>query len=92
MLHSALPYRILAPRTCTKRVGFSLHLEIHTMNEMIRRLTALCLLAAFVGCSAESDGDFSSPEDQEKMKRREVGKTRAAPGSQLGAPKESDGQ
>ena len=62
------------------------------MNEMIRRLTALCLLAAFVGCSAESDGDFSSPEDQEKMKRREVGKTRAAPGAQLSAPKESDGQ
>ena len=62
------------------------------MNEMIRRLTALCLLAAFVGCSAESDGDFSSAEDQDKMKRREVGKTRAAPGSQLGAPKESDGQ
>ena len=62
------------------------------MNEMIRRLTALCLLAAFVGCSAESDGDFSSPEDQEKMKRRETGKTRAAPGSTLGAPKESDGQ
>ena len=62
------------------------------MNEMIRRLTALCLLAAFVGCSAESDGDFSSPEDQDKMKRRDVGKTRAAPGSQLGAPKESDGQ
>ena len=62
------------------------------MNEMIRRLTALCLLTAFVGCAGESDGDFSSPEDQEKMKRRETGKTRAAPGSQLGAPKESDGQ
>ena len=67
-------------------------LETNTMTEMIRRLTALCLLAAFVGCSAESDGDFSSPEDQDKMKRRDVGKTRAAPGSQLGAPKESDGQ
>ena len=67
-------------------------LETNTMTELIRRLTALCLLAAFVGCSAESDGDFSSAEDQEKMKRREVGKTRAAPGSQLKAPKESDGQ
>ena len=67
-------------------------LETNTMTEMIRRLTALCLLAAFVGCSSESGGDFSSPEDQEKMKRRETGKTRAAPGSQLGAPKESDGQ
>ena len=62
------------------------------MTEMIRRLTALCLLAAFVGCSAESDGDFSSDEDQEKMKRRPVTTERAAPGSQLGAPKESDGQ
>ena len=67
-------------------------LETNTMTEMIRRLTALCLLAAFVGCSAESDGDFSSAEDQDKMKRRDVGKTRAAPGSQLSAPKESDGQ
>ena len=67
-------------------------LETNTMTEMIRRLTALCLLAAFVGCSAESDGDFSSAEDQDKMKRRDVGKTQAAPGSQLGAPKESDGQ
>ena len=67
-------------------------LETNTMTEMIRRLTALCLLAAFVGCSAESDGDFSSAEDQEKMKRREVGETRAAPGSQLKPPKESDGQ
>ena len=63
------------------------------MTEMIRRLTALCLLVAFAGCSRESGGDFSTPEDQEKMKRRETGKTRAAPGSQLGAPKESnDGQ
>jgi hypothetical protein len=60
------------------------------MNEMIRRLTALCILVAFVGCTAESDGDFSTPEDQEKMKRRETGKTRAAPGSQLGAPAESN--
>ena len=62
------------------------------MTELIRRLTALCLLAAFVGCSAESDGDFSSAEDQEKMKRRPVATERAAPGSQLAAPKESDGQ
>ena len=63
------------------------------MTEMIGRLTALCLLVAFAGCSGESGGDFSSPEDQEKMKRREPGKTRAAPGSTLGAPKESnDGQ
>ena len=62
------------------------------MTEMIRRLTALCLLAAFVSCSAESDGDFSSAEDQEKMKRREVGKTRKAPGADLAGPSESDGQ
>ena len=54
-------------------------LETNTMTEMIRRLTALCLLAAFVGCSAESDGDFSSAEDQDKMKRREVGKTGLPP-------------
>ena len=65
-------------------------LETNTMTEMIRRLTALCLLVAFVGCSAESDGDFSTPEDQEKMKRRETGKTRSAPGSQLSAPEESN--
>lgn len=81
----------LSPRTCSKRVQFDLHLETKTMTEMIRRLTALCLLVAFVGCGADSDGDFSSPEDQEKMKRRETGKTRAAPGSQLGSPAESDG-
>ena len=92
MFHSTLRFLGLSTRTCSQRVGFGLHLETKTMNEMIRRLTALCLLAAFVGCSSESGGDFSSPEDQEKMKRRETGKTRAAPGSQLGAPKESDGQ
>ena len=63
------------------------------MNEMIRRLTVLCLLAAFAGCSGESGGDFSSPEDQEKMKRREVGKVRQAPGADLGGPGSSeDGQ
>ena len=62
------------------------------MTDMIRRLTALCLLTAFVGCAGESDGDFSSPEDQEKMKRREVGKTRAAPGSQLQPADASDSQ
>ena len=63
------------------------------MNEMIRRLTVLCLLVAFAGCSGESGGDFSSPEDQEKMKRREVGKKRAAPSAELGAPGASeDGQ
>ncbi|OUW03810.1 MAG: hypothetical protein CBD11_02290 [Phycisphaera sp. TMED151] len=65
-------------------------METKTMTEMIQRLTALCLLVAFVGCGAESDGDFSSAEDQDKMKRRETGKTRAAPGSQLGSPSESD--
>ena len=62
------------------------------MTEMIRRLTALCLLAAFAGCGAESGGDFSSAEDQDKTKRREPGKTRAAPGSQLGSPAESNGE
>ena len=93
MLCSTLRYRVLSPRTGSERVGSDLHLETITMNEMIRRLTVLCLLVAFAGCSGESGGDFSSPEDQEKMKRREPGKTRAAPGSQLGAPEESeDGQ
>ena len=62
------------------------------MTEMIRRLTALCLLAAFFGCSSESDGDFSSPEDQEKMKRRDVGKVRQAPGAALSGPAESNGE
>ena len=62
------------------------------MTEMIRRLTALCLLVAFAGCSGESGGDFSSPEDQEKMKRREVGKVRQAPGAALSAPEESNGE
>ena len=62
------------------------------MTEMIRRLTALCLLAAFAGCGAESGGDFSSTEDQDKMKRREPGKTRAAPSAELRPPGESNSE
>ena len=64
------------------------------MNEMIRTFDRpLPSGRSLSAAQPKSDGDFSSPEDQEKMKRREVGKNSGCPRLPAGsAPKESDGQ